>query len=373
MKVRRIPLTAPAPGHERHLTVHEFGAGEHIAYIQAGLHADEWPGLLVVQHLLEKLAQLEQAGKILQTIRVVPYANPLGMNQRLFGVFPGRYDMVTGQNFNRGMALSAEELVARVEPQLTDDAEANDRRVRAELRALVNEKTTEYEVHALHKALLSESIDATVMLDLHCDFGAMPYLFYGKHQVEQGQALAHCLGFPLSLEEDVRGTVAFDGTHTQPWVVLSDQTSAPLARPCFAATLELRGVRDVDDAFAQRDAEGLLAFLEHQGFITDSGAEPQPMDGTPERFDVEQVKLVQSAANGILVHHMPLGSRVRQGEHIADIVLLDREAPQRVAVEAPVGGLLFNLSHTYLVHPGATLAMIASDEAVGEPGAQLCM
>ncbi|MFY0665979.1 MAG: succinylglutamate desuccinylase/aspartoacylase family protein [Natronospirillum sp.] len=373
MSIRRVPLPAPAPGHERFLTVHEFGTGEHFAYIQAGLHADEWPGLLVVQHLLEKLAVLEAAGNIRQAIRVVPYANPVGMNQRIFGTVPGRFDMVTGQNFNRGMAVSAKALVERVTPNLTDDVAYNDRVVRTELRALVAEKTAEYEIQTLHKALLNESIDATVMLDLHCDLGAIPYLFYGKHQVEQGQALATCLGFPLSVEEDVRGTVAFDGTHTQPWVVLEDAVGARFDRPCFAATLELRGSHDVNDALAQRDAEGILAFLEHQGFVADSGARAQPMEGEAERFDVEQVQLVASPENGILVHLKHLGTRLAQGEHFADIVLVDRDQPERVAVRAPVSGLLFNLSHTYLAHVGATIAMIAADEAVGEPGAQLSM
>lgn len=371
MSIRRVPLPAPAPGHERFLTVHEFGTGEHFAYIQAGLHADEWPGLLVVQHLLQKLAELEAAGKIRQAIRVLPYANPVGMNQRIFGTIPGRFDMVTGQNFNRGMAVSAEALVERVKPSLTDDATRNDRVVRTELRALVAEKTAEYEIQALHKALLSESIDAVIMLDLHCDLGAIPYLFYGKHQVEQGQALATCLGFSLSVEEDVHGAVAFDGSHTQPWVVLEDTVGALFDRPCFAATLELRGSRDVNDALARRDAEGILAFLEAQGFVVDSGARAQPMEGDPVRFDAEHVQLIAASENGILVHHKPVGTRLAQGEHFADIVLLDRDQPERVAVRAPVSGLLFNLSHTYLTHVGAIIAMIAADEAVGEPGAQL--
>ena len=36
------------------------------------------------------------------TVIVVPYANPVGMSQNLFGYVTGRFDMATGTgNFNR--------------------------------------------------------------------------------------------------------------------------------------------------------------------------------------------------------------------------------------------------------------------------------
>lgn len=371
MKTTRLPLPAPAPGHQRFLTVHEFGDSGHKAYLQAGLHADEWPGLLTLQHLLQRLIDLEQAGQLRQRIVVVPYANPVGMNQRLFGKFPGRFDAVTGQNFNRGMAVSSEELIKRVQDNLTDDGAANSQRVRAELRRLVDETEAAYEIEALHKTLLGLSIDATVMLDLHCDDNAVPHLFYGSHQQAFGQTLGDCLGFPIRLEEDVRGVVAFDGTHTQPWVKLMDTTERPFERPCFAATLELRGQKDVNEILAAQDAEGILAFLETQGFIENSGARRQQQEGKTLAIDVSQVKVIPATANGMVVYHRTLGETVREGDHLADILLLDADGPQRVSVQAPTNGILFNRTQSYLTYPGASIGMIASDTHHIEPGTQL--
>lgn len=371
MRTIRLPLPAPAPGHQRFLTVHEFGEGEHKAYLQAGLHADEWPGLLTLQILLERLQQLEADGRIQQRIVVVPYANPVGLNQRLFGKFPGRFDALSGQNFNRGMAIDSDELIDRVADQLGDNAAANDAIVRTELRRLAGEKTTDTEITALHQALLSQSLDATVMLDLHCDFDALPHVFYGDHQRDTGAQLADCLGFAVRLEEDVRGTVAFDGTHTQPWVRLAAAMSAPFDRPCFAATVELRGQQDVDESLARRDAEGLLCFLQRQGFIVDSGAEPQPCDHPTITLNVDQVKVVTSPTNGLVVYQRQLGEAVKQGDHLADVVLLDADGPARVAIEAPTDGVLFGLTHSYLVYPGAHLAMLATEQRQIEPGTQL--
>ncbi|MHA7880887.1 MAG: succinylglutamate desuccinylase/aspartoacylase family protein [Saccharospirillum sp.] len=371
MRTRRIPLPAPAPGHQRELLVHQFGEGEHKAYLQAGLHADEWPGLLTLQILMAQLTRLEQEGKVVQRIDIVPYANPVGLNQRIFGKAPGRFDFITGQNFNRGMAIDAQTLIERLAHKLGDDAAANDALVRAELRALVDEKTGFYEIEALHKALLSQSLDATLMLDLHCDYEALPHVFYGDHQRATGARLADCLGFPVRLEEDVRGTVAFDGTHTQPWVKLAAATGKPFARPCFSATLELRGQYDVNEALARRDAEGILAFLEAEGFVRDSGAEPQRQNGDTVAVNVDQVKVITAEHSGIVVFHREMGEHLNQGDHYADIVLLDRDGPERVAITAPASGVLFSRTHLALTFPGAVLGMIASDERQIEPGQQL--
>ncbi|PTY39051.1 hypothetical protein BGP77_09895 [Saccharospirillum sp. MSK14-1] len=373
MHTTRLPLPAPAPGHQRFLTVHEFGQGEHKAYLQAGLHADEWPGLLTIQVLLEKLQRLEAAGQITQRIVIVPYANPVGLNQRLFGKFPGRFDATTGRNFNRGMAIDSDDLIDRLSSQLGSDAAANDRMVRTGLRQLVDEKNADYEIDALHKALLSQSLDATVVLDLHCDDAALPHVFYGDHQTDIGAQLADCLGFPVRLEEDVRGTVAFDGSHTQPWVRVADVLNAPLDRPCFAATVELRGRQDVNENFAQRDAEGLLAFLEKQGFVRNSGAQSQAseMGLPPTTLNVDQVKVVSSNSNGLVVYRRELGEHIRQGDHLADVVQLDGEGPQREAVYAPTDGLLFGRTQSYIVYPGTQLAMIATQERQIKPGTQL--
>lgn len=373
MHTTRLPLPAPAPGHQRFLTVHEFGQGEHKAYLQAGLHADEWPGLLTIQILLEQLQALDAAGQITQRIVVVPYANPVGLNQRLFGKFPGRFDATTGQNFNRGMAIDSDELIDRLSGQLGDDAAANDQTVRAELRRLVTEKAADYEIDALHKALLSQSLDATVVLDLHCDDAALPHLFYGNHQNDIGSQLADCLGFPVRLEEDVRGTVAFDGSHTQPWVRVASAFDTPLDRPCFAATLELRGRQDVNETFARRDAQGILAFLERQGFVRNSGAQAQASELglSPTTINVDQVKVVRSNSNGLVVYRRELGEHIRQGDHLADVVLLDGEGAQREAVYAPADGLLFGRTQSYIAYPGSQLAMIATQHRQIKPGTQL--
>src|SRR3546814_3973622 len=55
--VSRFPLPPMSLGTERHLTVHAYGDPDATpkAYLQAGLHADELPGPLVLHHLIRRL------------------------------------------------------------------------------------------------------------------------------------------------------------------------------------------------------------------------------------------------------------------------------------------------------------------------------
>ena len=364
-------LPASNAGQTSFVAVHQFGprTGQKV-YIQAGLHADEHPGLLVAQKFISKLTELERANSLNAHFVVVPFANPVGLRQRTFGRVTGRCDAHTGQNFNRGMSIPRELFNEAFFDSFGDDASANDKIMRAKLLSMIEQRDTGFEIEALHQLLLSHSIDAHYVIDLHCDIVALPHVFYGKHQHETGQQLAHCLGFPVCLEEDVTGTVAFDGTHTQPWVLAAQRNNAPkFEQPCFAATVELRGNNDVNETFANQDSEGLLTFFTQQGLITQERLPKQPVPLTT--IGVEQVKLVSANAAGIVVYHRELNDVVEQGDLIAEIVLLDRETETRIAINAPCAGLLFSQTNEFYVSPGQTIGMLATEEAQNAVGSQL--
>ncbi len=69
-------LLSPVPGITRQLHSFHFGprSGGKV-YIQASLHADELPGMLVAWHLKRRLVELEQQGRLQREIILVPVAN----------------------------------------------------------------------------------------------------------------------------------------------------------------------------------------------------------------------------------------------------------------------------------------------------------
>ena len=91
-------LPAASMGNERTLTVIHYGdqsAGKK-AYIQAGLHADEAPGFLVMHHLIEMLERADAANTFDGQIIVVPVENRIttvqsGIEGILFSINTDRY------------------------------------------------------------------------------------------------------------------------------------------------------------------------------------------------------------------------------------------------------------------------------------------
>lgn len=374
MKMERIPLLSPSPGTQRFLQVYRLGPenAEQKVYIQAGLHADEWPGLLIIQHLLPKLEQLEAANQLKAQFVIVPFANPVGMDQQLYGNTTGRLYNDTGQNFNRGMALPINDLVEKVTPLLTDSESQNTQLIREAMLAMVWQAPDLNELQFLQKTLLSLSIDSDVMLDLHCDQHALPHIYCAGSQVDEASKLAQALAFPVVMHEDILGDVAFDGTHTQPWAALrANFPEKPISMACFSATLEFRGKNDVDDAQAKQDALNIVQYLANKQIVTSTKSALETHD-LPHCFPIDQIQVVPSPCSGILVYHKTLGSWLEPGEIFAEVVLLDSEEPNsRTPIKCVFGGYLFVQTHVSLVRPGTTIAMIGCDKKTGKNGYQL--
>jgi predicted deacylase len=107
-EIHRLRCSPPGTIHE--LRVLRFGTpgARPKATIQAALHADETPALLVAQALRDLLQQLEDSGALLGEVVLVPAANPVGLGQHLLGRHEGRFDLRDGINFNRGHANLAD-------------------------------------------------------------------------------------------------------------------------------------------------------------------------------------------------------------------------------------------------------------------------
>lgn len=103
-------------------------------YIQASLHADELPGMLVAWHLKRRLAELEQQGRLQREIILVPVANPVGLEQVLLDAPLGRFELQSGENFNRNFVDLSDSIGDQIEEHLTQDPTHNLALIREYLR-----------------------------------------------------------------------------------------------------------------------------------------------------------------------------------------------------------------------------------------------
>ena len=358
MHTQTLDLLSGSPGIRQSLQVLRFGTpgARPKVYIQSALHADEVPAILVAHHLVQMLSQAESAGRIVGEIVLVPFANPIGLGQYLFGQHQGRFDVRDGGNFNRGYAELGAKVVERVRPRLTADAAHNTNVIRAALVQAVDELRATTPTQDLKIQLLKLAIDADVVLDLHCDTDAVMHLYALTPQAAIAEQLGAALGARAVLLATESGDSPFDEACTRPWFDLQKLLPEfPIDLACFGATVELRGEADTNHALAEQDAQGLCAFLAQRGVLsgtTESVRSPQcaptPLSGSEP---------ITAPHAGVVVFHRNPGERVVAGDVIADVV--DALTGHVTPLHCKSDGLLYARCGSRWAVPGKRLAKIA--------------
>lgn len=337
----RRSLAGASAGTSRHLTSFVFGQGlpGPSAYLQAGLHADEMPGVLILQHLILHLEAAEARGDLRGEVRVVPVANPIGLTHWAHGKPLGRHDQDSLRNFNRYYPELATLAGDRLEGRLTDDMAANTAVIRAAFAEALAELPPGTEAEEMRIALMQWSHRADHVLDLHCDHWAMLHFYASPARPADTSLLARCTGAGLALIESVSGGNAFDEAHTVPWLRLGERYGErfPIAAGCFSATLEYRGQFDVDDDLAADDAARLIAFLAAAGVL--AGDYPEPAFPDAVQLPLGGSAEVLAPAGGVVTWISSPGETVAEGRVLGHVT--DPMTRERHPLTAPVAGILF--------------------------------
>ncbi len=362
----RIPLLSPAPGTERSLLVHRFGVpgARPRAYLHAALHADEWPGLLVLQHLMVLLEEALARGAIIGEVVVVPFANPIGLAQAVNQHVLGRYDLAAGGNFNRDFPDLATRLEPGIDKKLVAGPDENVARLRALLAEAVAALPRETESDALKATLLELSTPSDLVFDLHCEGEALAHVYALARQQELAKELANHLGAPVVLLEEDAGGNAFDQANSGPWRKLAAHLGRGKGLPlaCFATTVELRGQADVHDDYAEADAKGLLRFLQRRGVVA---GDPGPLPPTRCRATpLNGMDVLTAPSAGVVAYCKQLGDRVMAGEVVAELVTLTGSDPVagRTPIRSRADGIFFARMAEKFARPGQSVCKIAGAE-----------
>ncbi|SME97626.1 hypothetical protein SAMN06265365_10790 [Tistlia consotensis] len=365
-QIERILLSRPAPGTERVLRVYRWGDPEARpkAYIQASLHADETPGLLVAHHLTRLLDAADAEGRIRGQVVLVPYANPIGLAQFVNGQQLGRYELNGGGNFNRNWPDLAALVEDELEGRLTGDAEANVALIRGVLKAaLERQPEPNKELDRLRLALARRACDADLVLDLHCDDDSLFHLFAIPQHWPALEDLARELGTRAVLLAEDSGGGSFDEALSGPWLRLARRfPDAPIPPACQSATVELRGAADVRDELAAADAAALLRLLVRRGYL--EGAVGELPDALCEATDLDATDTIKAPAAGVLSYRIELGERVGKGEVVADLIDPAAEDPLagRSTIVSGTDGFLLSRRSRKFVTAGESVAKVVGSE-----------
>ncbi|MBK7684614.1 MAG: succinylglutamate desuccinylase/aspartoacylase family protein [Rhodocyclaceae bacterium] len=364
MEQRITQLLSVAQGTRRELLSLHFGSagsGEKI-YIQASLHADEIPGMLVAQCLRKRLVAHEKAGRIRGEIVLVPVANPIGLAQSMAHSASGRFDFHSGENFNRNYPELTQALIARVEGKLNQDLAHNRQEIRRAMQAELAELVCIDELASLRRALLQLAVDADVVLDLHCDLEAVPHMYVGTPLWPAAEPLARLLRAEAVLLATESGGNPFDEACAKTWWELASHFEGkfPIPLACFATTIELRGIADVTHAFAEQDAAAVESFLIHRGVLLGDAVALPPPSCVPTPLAGSMPVVVTQP--GVLVFLAEVGTHLKQGDAIADIV--DPFTGVSTQLVSPVDGVLYAREIHRYVRAGTDIAKVAGVEAL---------
>ena len=365
MKRLRHPLLSPSLGTQRELVSLHYGdadAGEK-AYLQASLHADELPGMLVMHHLMRLLDDAEARGRMRGEVVLVPLANPIGLSQHILHATHGRFELASGENFNRVYPDFLAALGDEIEARLGRDEHANRRTIRDAMRQHLATLAPATELASLRRALSALACDADVVLDLHCDNEAVLHLYCEEPYWPLCEPLARLLGARTVLLGKASGGASFDEAMSGIWWQLDvrlRERSVPIPLACLSVTVELRGEADVDHALAAHDAAALYAFLVRRGIVASAHGDeraaplpelccaPTPLAGS---------ETLRAPHPGVIVFVKQPGDEVEAGEVVAEII--DPLERRVTPVLATYPGLLYARVHKRYATRDMAIAKVA--------------
>jgi predicted deacylase len=362
MQTKTHTLISPTLGTTRNLLSFHYGPGNgQKIYIQSSLHADELPGMLVAWRLRQLLAEVEAAGKLRGEVIVVPVSNPIGLNQNMHGTQLGRFEMNSGQNFNRNFYDLAALVAPRIESMLSGDINANKLAVRAAMRAALDEQQPHTELDSQRLALQKLAYDADVVLDLHCDLDAVLHIYTNPEVWDEVEPLARYLDSQASLLALNSVGNPFDEIHSYVWSDLRAKFGErfPIPHCGVAVTVELRSQHDVSHELADADAKAIINYLTHRGVI-DGVAPALPALAFPAT-PLAGAEPIVAPLSGVLVFRAEVGTFVHAGDAIADIV--DPLGDTVITLYCTTSGVMYARHITRFATAGMEFARVAGATA----------
>ena len=352
-----ITLPPAGPGTRRSIVVRRFGEpnARPRAYLHAALHAQELPGIVVLDHLCGLLRGADVRGEVV----IVPFANPIGLAQQIMTETPGRHDFDTGRNYNRGFPDIRADVISAVTGRLGASHDASVAAVREAAASVLEQRPVLREDDVLKTTLLRLSLASDYVLDLHTAWEALPHMFVSSLHWPAAGDLARDMESELVIVDNGNPMMTFKSAHVLLWQAIAERFPGSLEGPgSLAAVLELRGQRDVDDDLTRPAAQGLLSWLCRRGVVAgDPG--PLPLAKRHAR-SIAGLRRLQAPTGGIVIYAGALGMDIAKGEVFAHI--LDPATGMRHEVISPVSGCLYTRRSHRLVRQGDYFCAIAGDD-----------
>ncbi len=312
-------------------------------YIQANMHGAEVQGNAVIFQLLELLQDCDLQGNI----TLVPYANPVACNHKNGEYTLGRFDPITGVNWNRMYHFDQ----SVIEPFITENLDAGEEEIADKFQQLLIAEIDQKLEHNIWGITTGQRIayqlqrlayQADIVLDLHTGPISSKHLYCPEYA--QASAEYFDIEHTILIDDDFDG--AMDEATFCPWWHLQKAYYAQgrkftMGQGAFhreSFTVELGSQEQIDLNVAMQDAFGILSYLQYQGVINNKQYQPKKM--TRYACYLKDYKALYSPMAGMVEYLGEFGKPLAAGEPLARILRMDNygdgEALHNISLEQEV-------------------------------------
>ncbi|SES97860.1 succinylglutamate desuccinylase/aspartoacylase family protein [Thalassotalea agarivorans] len=296
------------------------GTGPNV-YIQANMHGAEVQGNAVIFQLLELLRDTQLKGDI----TLVPYANPVGCNHKNGEYTLGRFDPITGVNWNRMYHFDDSYIEQFAQQNHATDVEKIKHQFQQRMLQAIEQKLEHNQFGLTTGQRIAYQLQymahqADIVLDLHTGPISSKHLYCPEYAVESAKYfdIPHTILIPNSFAG------AMDEATFCPWWTLTDAFAAQGRAVNFekeSFTVELGSQELIDLEVAKEDAKSILSYLRYKSVLTDEQYQPSNM--TRYACWLKDYKAFYSPMGGMVDYLAEFGQPLPPGEPLARILRMD--------------------------------------------------
>lgn len=290
-------------------------------YIQANMHGAEVQGNAVIFQLLELLKVTRFHGEI----TLVPYANPVACNHKNGEYTLGRFDPVTGVNWNRMYHFNASIIAPFAEQYLHSDEDEIETAFKTLLQTEIANKLDHNQYglttgQRIAYQLQQMAHDADLVLDLHTGPISSKHLYCPEY----AQASANYFNIPhvILIPNEFDG--AMDEAIFCPWWSLQIEFRR-LGRVFYfnkeSFTVELGSQEQIDLDLAKADAKGILSYLSYKNVLPTEQYQAEKL--VRYASYLKDYNAFYSPMGGMVDYLAEFGKPLPAGEPLARILRMD--------------------------------------------------
>jgi len=337
-------------------------------YIQSSVHGAEIQGNLVIYHLIDMLNKTPVNGKII----LVPNANPYATIQKSGPYTQGRFNPVTGNNYNRNYT----DIFSLPENQikLTNFVSTNpdDQQLPQLFKKFISstidsiiEKKKPYGLSDdffLNITLQKIASEADICLDLHTGPVACEYLYSHTNQKEEVIA-DFPFEFILDIPEAFAGAMdeAFFINYTHINKLLSSSNRQLLK--CSSYTVELGSEEKINTKIAQEFVQKITSFLSKKNHFAEKNECIYKIKKEKKYISLQNFKTYNAPTGGHVEYFVTPGTHVQKDELLAIIYTPsnDKNGFQKIHIKALHDCWVINYQNSSTVHEGMELFQVGED------------